>query len=147
MTLILDLPEELAARLASLLPEEDRDRFAVAAIAEALATRQREDESRLAEALVADLYPDAEPEREAAECRAAIEEALVDVEAGRNTMTLDEARRRWAGAAARCRFRLSLLLAFLEQVEILGRNDAGQGLAVVGDLHPFSVARRALHHL
>ena len=96
MTLTLDLPEELAARLASLLPEADRDRFAVAAIADALAARQREDESRLAEALLAHLDPDAEPQREAAECRAAVEAGLLDVQAGRNTMTLEEARRRWA---------------------------------------------------
>ena len=96
MTLTLDLPEELAARRASALPEADRGRFAVAAIADALAARQREDESRLAEALVADLDPDVEPEREAAECRAVIEEALLDVGAGRNSMTLEEAQQRWA---------------------------------------------------
>jgi hypothetical protein len=60
-----------------------------------LSARQRDDESRLAEALLADIDPDAEPEREAAECRAATEEGLLDVETGGNTMTLEEARRRW----------------------------------------------------
>jgi len=83
-------------RLASLLPEKDRDRFAVAAIAEALEARQREDESRLAETLLKEINPNSEPEREAAECRAAVEQELTESALLRDTVSLDEARRRWS---------------------------------------------------
>src|SRR5882724_4362895 len=94
MTLTLDLPEELASRLAMLLPEEERDRFAVAAIAEALAARQRSD-AQLAASLLADLDPDKDPESEAAECISIVEEGLEDVDAGRNLISFEEACRRW----------------------------------------------------
>jgi len=66
-TITLELPDDLAARLAALLPEGERDRFAVAAIADALET---------------------------CECVAAVEEALADRDAGR-TISFEEEIARW----------------------------------------------------
>lgn len=96
MTITIDLPDELATRLAALLPEEERARFAVAAIADALETRQEEAaaEEKILAALRADLDPDKDPERDSAECVAAVEEALADMETGR-TVSLEEERARW----------------------------------------------------
>lgn len=73
MTLTIDLPDELAARLAELLPEEERDRFAVAAIAEALEARQSD----------------------SAECIEAVEQALADMDAGRNLIPFEDVCRQW----------------------------------------------------
>lgn len=104
MIFSVELPDELAGRLAALLPEEERDGFAIAAIADALEARQREIEAdeRVLAALRADLDPEREPERDAAECVAAVEEALADVEAERNLVSFEEACRRWdAEKAAR----------------------------------------------
>ena len=91
MTLTLKLPEELAARLAATLPEAERDRFALAAIEDALAARQRESEARLEQTLLADF----DSERDAAACRAIVEQGLDDVDAGRDLVAFDEAQRRW----------------------------------------------------
>ena len=96
MTLTLNLPEELATRLAATLPEAERDRFALTAIADALAARQREAEARLEQVLLADY----DPEQDAAECRAIVEEGLDDVEAGRDIVSFDEAQRRWEAERA-----------------------------------------------
>lgn len=71
MTLTIDLPDELARRL-NELPEEERGRFAVSAITEALRAE----------------------EQDAAECQAAVEEALDDVETGR-TISLEDEQARW----------------------------------------------------
>jgi hypothetical protein len=95
MTLTLDLPDELARQLAEFLPEGERDRFALAAIADALAARQLQDDGRLADALLADLDPELEPDREAAECRSAVEEGLSATDLGGDHITFDDARRRW----------------------------------------------------
>jgi predicted transcriptional regulator len=95
MTITMDLPDELAARLAELLPEEERDRFAIAAIAEALAARLQDHDARLAASLIAEIDPQEEPEREAAECIAIVEEGLEDVDAGRNLISFEDARRQW----------------------------------------------------
>lgn len=84
MTITIELPDELASRLAELLPEEEWDRFAASAIAEALEARLRDADARLAESLLADIDPDNEPEREAAECIAIVEEGLEEVDAGRH---------------------------------------------------------------
>jgi predicted transcriptional regulator len=73
MTLTIDLPDELASRLAELLPEEERDRFAVAAIAEALEARRCD----------------------SAECIAAVEQALEDMDEGRNLIPFEEVCRQW----------------------------------------------------
>ena len=72
MILTIDLPEELASRLNELLPEEERVRFAVAAIAHALVVQ----------------------ERDSAECIAAVEEAIAEMETGR-TIALKDERARW----------------------------------------------------
>jgi predicted transcriptional regulator len=72
MTWTIDLPDELATRLNALLPEEERGRFAVSAIAEALSAQ----------------------EQDSAECVAAVEEALTDAEMGR-TISLDDEKARW----------------------------------------------------
>lgn len=93
MTLTIDLPEELASRLTALLPEEERDRFALSAIAEALETRQQEWEGRLAASLLAEIDPEQEPERESAKCLAAVEEGFADIEAGRHLVSLEAMRR------------------------------------------------------
>ena len=96
MTITIELPDELTERLNALLPEDERARFAVAAIADALQARQREDEAdeRVLAALRADLDPDADPERDARECIAAVEEAFADLDAGR-TLSLEEEMDRW----------------------------------------------------
>ncbi len=72
MTLTIDLPDELASRLNNLLPEDERVRFAVAAIADALVAQ----------------------ERDSAECVTAVEEALAEMEIGR-TISLDDEKARW----------------------------------------------------
>ncbi len=72
MTLTIDLPDDLSSRLTALLPEEERVRFAVSAIADALHAQ----------------------ERDSAECVSAVEEALQDMEAGR-TVALKEEVARW----------------------------------------------------
>jgi len=80
MTITIDLPDELAARLAELLPEEERNRFAVNAIAEALEAHRRD----------------------SAECVAAVKEALADMKAGRNLIPFEGVCRQWeADKAAR----------------------------------------------
>jgi predicted transcriptional regulator len=96
VTLTLNLPDELAKELAAILPEAERDRFAVSAIAEALAERQTQEEAGLADALLAELDPEAEADRERAECRSVVEEGLADVDAGRDLVTFEEARRQWS---------------------------------------------------
>lgn len=73
MTITIDLPDELASRLAELLPEEERNRFAIAAIAEALEARKRD----------------------SSECIAAVEEALADMDEGRNLIPFEEVCRQW----------------------------------------------------
>ncbi|HZT41180.1 MAG TPA: hypothetical protein VFA07_03280 [Chthonomonadaceae bacterium] len=73
MTITIDLPDELASRLAELLPEEERNRFAVNAIAEALEARRRD----------------------TAECVTAVEQALADMDAGRNLIPFEEVSRQW----------------------------------------------------
>ena len=95
MTFTLDIPEELASELTSLFPQEERNRFVVSAIANALTAWQQEADARLAEALLAELDPEQEPEREAAECIAIIEEGFRDVDTGRNLVSFEEACRRW----------------------------------------------------
>jgi hypothetical protein len=100
MTITLELPEELASQLESALPTGERNRFAVSAIADALAARRRRDDERLADTLLAEYDPAMDPEREAAECRAAVEGELADADPIRGAITLDEARRRWEASDA-----------------------------------------------
>ena len=73
MTLTIDLPAELAVRLATVLPEEERSQFAVMAIEDALEARLRDE----------------------AECVAAVEEAIAEMEAGRGLMSFEDAYREW----------------------------------------------------
>ena len=103
MSIILELPEELASRLAALLPEGERDQFALSAIEAALAARRRDEEdARLAATLSADLDPVKEPERNAAECIAVVEAELEDMQAGRGvSYSLEEMSQRWEAMAAR----------------------------------------------
>ncbi len=96
MTFTLDLPEEVAAQLTDLLPSEERSRFAVAAIADALSVRLREADARLADALEAEY----DPERDAAECIAIVEQELADMEKGDDSITLEEFRRQWEAQKA-----------------------------------------------
>ena len=97
MTFTLDLPEDVALRLTELLPSEERSRFAVAAIADALNARLRQADARLADALEAEY----DPECDDAECRAIVEQELADVEAGRGkSVSLEEARRQWEAEKA-----------------------------------------------
>lgn len=77
--------------MTATLPEAERDRFALTTIANAMAARQKEAEARLAAALLADF----DPERDAAECRSVVEEGLDDVDAGRDLVSFEEAKRRW----------------------------------------------------
>src|SRR5579862_4524411 len=77
MSLTIDLPDELAARLIVLLPEEAREPFAVSAIAEALLAQ----------------------ESDSADCADAIEEAFADMEAGRS-VTLEEEKAGWQSQRA-----------------------------------------------
>lgn len=72
MTVTLDLPDELASRL-TLLPEGTRDRFAAAALADALDLRHSE----------------------TADCVTVVEQALADMDAGRGLVSFDEACRQW----------------------------------------------------
>ena len=95
MTYTLDLPEAIASELTALFPQEERNRFAVSAIADALTAWQQEADARLAESLLAELDPELEPEREAAECIAIIEEGFRDIDTGRNLVSFEEACRRW----------------------------------------------------
>ena len=72
MTLTIDLPDEMASRLNALLPEEERGRFAVSAISDALLAH----------------------EHDSAECIAAVEDALNDLGAER-TVSFEEENSRW----------------------------------------------------
>ncbi len=96
MTFTLDLPEEVAAQLTDLLPSEERSRFAVAAIADALSVRLREADARLVAALEAEY----DPERDDEECRAIVEEGLDDIDAGRGLVSFEEACQRWEAEKA-----------------------------------------------
>jgi predicted transcriptional regulator len=78
MTITIELPEDLASQLAQVLPEEERDRFAIDAIAEALAARRRD----------------------ADDCTAAVEQALADMDAGRNLIPFEDVCRHWASEKA-----------------------------------------------
>lgn len=103
MTFTIDLPDELASQLTALLPEEERGRFAISAIAEALAAHLQERDARLAESLVMEIDPEQEHEREATECISIVEEGLEDVDAGRNLISFEEVRRQWASEKAALR--------------------------------------------
>lgn len=81
MTLTIDLPDALASRLNALLPKEDRGRFAISAIANALLAQ----------------------EHDSAECVEAIEEALADMDSQRIVSFEDE--------MARWKLQKSVLLA------------------------------------
>ena len=95
MTFTLDIPEVLASELTALFPQEERNRFAVSAIADALSVWKQEADARVAESLLTELDPELEPEREAAECRAIVEEGLKEIEAGHNLVSFEEACHRW----------------------------------------------------
>lgn len=95
LTLTIDLPDELASQMTALLSEDERDRFALGAIADALAARQQDADARLAASLVADLDPINEPEREAAECVAIVNEELDEVDTGQNLVAFEDLRRQW----------------------------------------------------
>ena len=99
MTFTLDLPEELAQQLTEM-PDAERSRFAAAALADALNARMREAEARHIEALLAKLDPEQEPEREAAECIAIVNRELADMEAGDNSLSLEEVRQQWEAEKA-----------------------------------------------
>ncbi len=73
MTLTIDLPEELASRLAASMPEEERSEFTIHAIADALEARRRDK----------------------TECIAAVEEAFKEMDAGRGLISFEEAQRQW----------------------------------------------------
>lgn len=73
MTIIIELPEELASRLAASMPEEERSEFTIHAIADALEMRCRDE----------------------AECVAAVEAALIDMDAGRGLISFEDACRQW----------------------------------------------------
>jgi hypothetical protein len=94
MNLRIDLPEELASRLMALLPEEEWNRFAVSAIAEALAERQRVLDGRDLGPL-ADPIEEKEPEREATECVAAVEEGSDDANTGSGLPSFEEIASQW----------------------------------------------------
>lgn len=88
----IELPEPLAAELAALVPEAERDRFAVAAVADAVLVRQRASEGSAGPAA----------ERDAAECVRAVEEALVEMDAGRGLISFEDVTQLWeADKAAR----------------------------------------------
>ncbi len=90
----LAIPDEIASRLTTLLPEAERDEFALSAITDALNLRQAE--NRLADLLLDEYDPAENPERETAECRAIVEAELADRETnGHNLLTLDEVWRQW----------------------------------------------------
>lgn len=92
--------DALASRWSALLPEEEREDFALTAIAKALEQRQQEAEGRFAASLLAEFDPEQEPEREAAECIAAVEEELAGIDIGRNEVSLEEVRRQWEAEKA-----------------------------------------------
>ena len=71
MTITIDLPDELASRLAQL-PEEERTRFSVAAIADALIFR--DEEQNIVEI---------------------VEQALADMDEGRGLVSFEEVCRQW----------------------------------------------------
>jgi predicted transcriptional regulator len=71
MTLTLHLPEDVASRLA-LLSDDERSRFSVAAIADAL--RFREDEL---------------------DCVDAVKQALAEMDEGRGLVSFDDVCRQW----------------------------------------------------
>ncbi len=71
MTFTIDLPDDLASRLA-LLPEEERSRFSVAAIADALTFRDDE-----------------------LDCIEVVEQALSDMDEGRGLVSFEELCRQW----------------------------------------------------
>ncbi len=78
ITLTIELPDELASRLA-LLPEAERSRFSAAAIADALLFREEEQD-----------------------CVEVVEQALPDMDAGQGLVSFEEVRRQWdAEKAAR----------------------------------------------
>ncbi len=72
MTLTIDLPDELASRLSALLPEEERSRFSVAAIADALTFREEEQD-----------------------CVEVVEQALADMDKGHGLISFEEVCRQW----------------------------------------------------
>ncbi len=88
----ITLPDELAAQMSTLLPEDERDGFAATAIADALEARRRaaDADGRLVSALRADLGP----ERDSAECVAAVNEALAEMQDGL-TISFEEEKARW----------------------------------------------------
>ena len=83
-----------------MLPDAERSRFAVAAIADALNARLRQADTRLVEPSFADADPEQEPEREDEEFRALIEAGLDDIDAGRDLVSFEEACRRWEAEKA-----------------------------------------------
>lgn len=80
MTLTIDLPDELASRFVEALPEEERYRFALTAISEALDARRRD----------------------SAECIAAVEQALTDMDEGCNLIPFEEVCRQWEADKTGC---------------------------------------------
>lgn len=76
MTLTLELPEELAARLKDL-PEEERHSFSIAAIADALTC----------------LYCEIEPEE--GDWIEQVNQAIDEIEAGQTGMPIEELFRQW----------------------------------------------------
>ena len=81
-TLTIDLPDELAVRFFSLLPEEERSRFSIAAIANALQFRQEEED-----------------------CVTVVEQALADLDEARGLVTFEEVCRQWDAEKAARNFR------------------------------------------
>ena len=110
MTITIELPDELAARLAARLPEEERDRFAIAAIADALNQAEQADALPLRPfseyASEADYVAAAADSAQAhsldPDTCAAIAKGIADWEAG-HTLSLSEARAQ-ADAALAARF-------------------------------------------
>jgi predicted transcriptional regulator len=72
MSLTIDLPDEVAVRLASL-PEDEQRRFSIAAITDALAFRLEEE----------------------GDCQPVIEQALADMDAGIGLVSFEELCRQW----------------------------------------------------
>ena len=68
MTLTINLPDKLASRFVAILPEEERDAFSIAAIAEALMLREDETE----------------------DCVTVVEQALADMEAGIGLISFED---------------------------------------------------------
>ena len=63
----------MASRFVAILPEEERDAFSVAAIADALMLREDETE----------------------DCVTVVEQALADMDAGRGLVAFEDLRRQW----------------------------------------------------